>query len=355
MTGQKSGAATTWEGTTRDATLVPIGDLPSTDYQGEVASLDGNLRSGFVSPTEDLVAKPGSSADSWFLLSRLNTSRGQLDVLIHIIHEVPSAGPGFVAVMASVLDSSVGRYRSAEEDIPGDQCSFAIDKCEVITPIASVSGDAQALRFTGTWSQAEFSCDVTVSQAGPMLANAGTGLYPWFGGHTYHYALPTMTTTGTVTLDGETLEVSGNSWLDRQWGTAPRFTLGSRKWLWLGICLDDGTRLSCWDLIEEDRRHSFATIVYAGGAHEVVTLEATGSEPWASPATGQVWPTKWEVAMAEIDSKLTIQADVLDQEFVSPAGSPVGAHYEAAARVTGTMHGRPVNGYGNIELTGAWS
>ncbi len=337
------------------ATLVPIGDLPSPDYQGEVASLDGNLRSAFVSVDADLVAKPGSSADSWFLLNRLSSSRGQLDVLIHLIHEVRTAGPGVMATMVRVLESRNGRYRSEEQDIPGDQCSFATDTCEVITPIASISGDAQALRFTGTWSQADVSCDITVTQAGPMLANAGTGLYPWFGAHTYHYALPTMTATGTVTLDGELLEVSGDSWLDRQWGTAPRFAVGSRKWLWLGICLDDGTRLSCWDLIEPDRRHSFATIVYASGAHEVVTLRATGSQPWTSPVSGQVWPTKWEIEMAEIDSTLTIAAEVLNQEFASPSGSPVGAHYEGVAPVIGTVHGKPVSGYGNIELTGAWS
>lgn len=337
-----------------DANLVPVGDLPSLDYQGEIASLDGNLRSVFVSPDQDLVAKPGSSADSWFLLSRLQTSEGQLDILIHLIHHVPpSAGPGVVATMASVLESANGRYRSEEQDFPGDQCSFAIDTCEVITPIASISGDTAALRFAGTWAQAGISCDLTVSQAGPMLANAGTGLYPWFGGHTYHYALPTMTTTGTVTLDGQTLQVSGNSWLDRQWGIAPRF--GARKWLWLGICLQDGTRLSVWDLIEPDRRHSFATIVDPDGAHQVVTINATGSKPWTSPATGQVWPTTWDIQMPQIDSTLTIAAEVLDQEFVSPPASRIGSHYEAAAPVTGTLHGRPVNGYGDMELTGAWT
>jgi predicted secreted hydrolase len=337
--------------------LVPVGDMPSVTYQGEVASLDTNPIPIFVSSSQDLVAKPGSSSDSWYLISHLETSRGTLDVQLHLIHRVPPVGgPGALAVSASVLDSSTGRYVSEEQDFPGDQCSFSTETCEVISPIATIRGDAQALNFRGTWSTAGIACDITVAQAGPMLANAGTGLFPFLGGITYEYALPTMTTTGTVTIAGETVEVNGNSWLDRQWSDASRFAAqASMRWVWLGVSLDNGIRISLWDLIEADRRHRFATILHPNGAHEVVTVEPTvekATRLWKSPETGHVYPTRWDVRMPQIDSQLSIKPDVITQEFKSPDG--VLHRYEAAAPVTGTLHGEPVNGYTTIELVGAW-
>lgn len=338
-------------------TVVPIGDLPSADYQGEAASLDGNPVGVFVSPERDLVAKPGANGDSWFVISRLETSRGRIDLLVHINAAFPTSGVvGKTAVMASMLDASNGRYSSEEQDVPTDQCTFATDKCEVITPIATIRGDAAGLNIAGTWSKAGIACDITIVQAGPMLANAGVGLFPWFGGLTYHFALPTMTTTGTITIGGETLEVSGNSWLDRQWATAPRLLLDRPlTWAWFGLLFDDGTRISCWDIMEEDRRHRFATILSPTGGHEVVTVEPTlerSSKRWTSPATGRVYPTRWELHLPQIDGSLIVEADVPGQEFVSP----VGAHrYEAAAAVTGTLRGRQLNGYGTIELRGVWT
>lgn len=333
-------------------------DYPSSaEYQGEVASLDGNPMNIFVSAGEDLAAKPGPwGFDSWFVTSHLDTPRGQVDLLVHFMRVVTAPGaPAFVQAMASVLDSGTGRYMSEEQDFPEDQCSLSTKKCEVITPIASIGGDRQALNLSGTWPAAGVSCDLTLSEAGPMLANAATGLWPMLGGLTYHYALPTMTTTGTITIDGETVDVGGNSWLDRQWGSSRSFGETAWKWVWFGICLDDGTRLSCWDLLEPDRRHRFATVLSPNGAHEVVALEPTverASRVWTSPETGHVYPTSWVAHMPQIDTELVMEPDVLEQEFVSP--NEMLHKYEASAPVTGTLHGRPVTGWATIELVGSW-
>lgn len=125
--------------------------------------------------------------------------------------------------------------------------------------------------------------------------------------------------------------------------------------VWLGLLLDDGTCISLWDIIEQDRRHRFATILSPSGAHEVVTVEPTverSSKPWKSAKTERVYPTRWEIVMPQIDGKLIVEADLAEQEFVSP----IGAHrYEAAASVSGSLRGKPVKGYGTIELRGKWT
>ncbi len=335
--------------------ITPTDYASSAEYQGEVASLDGNPLNIFVSAAADLAAKsPEWAFDSWFVTSHLDTPRGQVDLLVHLMRVLPGpGGPTIVQAMASALDSGTGRYMSEEQDFPEDQCTLSTEKCEVITPIASISGDRQALKVSGSWSTPGVACDLTLRDAGPMLANAATGLWPMFGGLTYHYALPTMTTSGTITIDGEAVEVSGNSWLDRQWGSSRPFGQNAEKWVWFGICLDDGTRLSCWDLLEPDRRHRFATVLAPNGAHEVVALEPTvelASRVWTSE-TGRVYPTSWVAHMPQIDTELVMEPDVIEQEFRSPKGMH---KYEASAPVTGTLHGRRVTGWATIELVGSW-
>lgn len=335
----------------------PVGTL-SPQQQGLAAGSDGNPVNVFVSAAADLAAKPGWQSDSWFVTSHLETSRGLIDMLIHVNRiSPPDGGPGELQVMASLLDSSTGGYISDEQDFPLDQCSLSAETCDIVYPIGSISGDPQALRVRGTWATIDLTCDITLSQAGPMLANGGTGLWPMLSGLTYHYALPTMTTTGTVTLDGTSLDVRGNSWLDRQWSmTDAFFSAQPPRWLWLGVCLDDGTRISAWDLFESDRRHSFATIVNPRGAHEVVSLEPTeerASRPWTSPVTGRNYPTRWDVRMPQIDGQLIVQSNAPAQEFAA-SHNPMSNHYEGASTVTGTLHGRPVQGYATLELVGPW-
>ena len=153
--------------------------IPSPAYQGNVASLDGNPVPTFVLPSSDLVAKPGSSLDSWFLLSHLETARGTLNTLIHFLQLVlPGGGEGVLAVMAPVLASSTGRFVSEERRFPAGQYFLSTEACEVISPIASICGDAEALMFKGAWEGVGIAFDLTASQDGSMLANAAPGRFP---------------------------------------------------------------------------------------------------------------------------------------------------------------------------------
>jgi len=52
-------------------------------------------------------------------------------------------------------------------------------------------------------------------------------------------------TTGTLTLDGSTKQVTGTSWLGRQWGDWSWDTL--HKWTWTAVRPDNGQVLDLWD------------------------------------------------------------------------------------------------------------
>ena len=330
---------------------------PSAEIQGEVATRVGNGPPLFVSADCDLAAKPGSHLDSWFLIANLESTRGTMYVLVHYLHVSPQGGaPDLVAAMVSLLDPKTNRYLAEEQDFPGQVCSFDPEKFAVVTPIASASGTTDAMNFKGSWPAAGVAVDLTASQTGPMLPNMGAGLFPVLKGMTYHYALPTMSAAGTVTLDGTAYEVKGAAWLDRQWGVAPGFfTKGAKKWVWFGIMLENGERLSVWEFAEADRPvRSWATVVRPSGGVDVVACEpmaARATKPWKSPQTGHVYPIRWSVTIPQLDADFTIEPDVVEQEFVSPAGMH---KYEGFSPVVGTWRGQPASGRVVIEMVGDW-
>lgn len=334
--------------------VAPV-QMPLPAVQGDAASMDGTGIPLFVSPERDLFAKPGSDQDSWFWVANLTHPHGALNVLVHFLGIAAASEQGMLNVMVSVLDPQTKTYVSEEQSFPIARCSMSADAFAVVSPIASGTGEGTTSHVVGHWDGAGVALDLTFRQTGPVLANMATGLFPLLGDINYHYAFPTMTATGTITLDGRTLEVSGPSWLDRQWGMTPRFfTPTPKKWIWFGVMLDNGDRISVWDVIENGRQHAFATVVHPDGGHEVVAVEpteATASDPWTSPRTGHVYPSVWDVRIPQLDARLLLDAQVKEQEFVSPSG----AHkYEASASVTGTMHGEPVTGTVMIELVGDW-
>src|ERR1700704_4831459 len=175
----------------------------------------------FVAADRDLVAKQGVAQDSWFVISHLTSGSDRLDLLIHYIRLTPPQGP-VIQAMVSVLDPVSGRYLAEEKDYKTSETTFSTASLDVQTPSGGVSGDASAMHVTGRFQR--IHVDLTLAQQGPLLANLGTGILPFYGDINYEYALPSMKTSGSVVVDGKPYQVAGVSWFDRQWGQmAPSF------------------------------------------------------------------------------------------------------------------------------------
>jgi predicted secreted hydrolase len=65
------------------------------------------------------------------------------------------------------------------------------------------------LRHALTGQFSRIKVDLTLTQQGPLLANLGTGLLPFYGDINYGYALPSMKTSGSVVVDGKPYQVAG--------------------------------------------------------------------------------------------------------------------------------------------------
>src|ERR1700736_3192162 len=265
--------------------------MPSPAVQSVAASGSSKGTPLFVTADLDLVAKEGIAQDSWFVVSHLTSGSDQLDLLVHYVRLTPPSGP-VIQAMASVLDPVSGKSIAEERDYKDSETTFSTTSLDVQTPVGGVSGDASAMHVTGRFQRIDV--DLTLAHQGPLLANLGTGILPFYRDINYEYALPNMKTTGSVVVDGKPYQVAGVSWFDRQWGQmAPSFWV-HMKWTWMGISLDNGDRISLWDIIDGDKEHAFATMLHPDGRPGIVDVEplARGrTKIWKSEATAHRYPT----------------------------------------------------------------
>jgi predicted secreted hydrolase len=164
-----------------------------------------------------------------------------------------------------------------------------------------------------------------------------------------------MATTGTLTLDGESLAVDGTSWFDHQWGDFIAVGGGS-GWDWYAINLDDGTDAMLYVLRGPDGSApaAYGTVSRPNGAsrslrREQFTLSVLGS--WTSPHTGATYPAGWQLSIPSESLEITLTPTLSDQELDTRASSGV-IYWEGSQVVEATRNGAPLGGEAYVELTG---
>jgi predicted secreted hydrolase len=217
----------------------------------------------------------------------------------------------------------------------------------------SAEGDGKATRLRA--QEGDIAVDLTVSPAKPVVLQGDRGLSrkgPEPGNASFYYSFTRMPTHGTVGLGAETLEVSGEAWMDREWSTS---ALGAavEGWDWFALQLDDGRELMAYLLRRRDGTidpFSAGTLVAADGTARRleagdVRIETLGH--WTSQRSGVRYPARWRLSVPLAELRLEIEPRLADQELM------VGTRYwEGAVRVMGSSGGRAIGGQGYVELVG---
>lgn len=171
-----------------------------------------------------------------------------------------------------------------------------------------------------------------------------------------YYSLTRLRTTGRMRVGDAAFSVSGLSWMDHEYSTAP-LEPGIAGWDWFSLQLDDGTELMAYFLRESDGGFSpasSATFVDREGegtpiGFSGIRLETTAI--WKSPDTGAAYPAGWILSVPALALTLSVSPALADQEMETPLTTDV-AYWEGAVAVEGTSGDRPVGGRGYVELTG---
>ena len=176
------------------------------------------------------------------------------------------------------------------------------------------------------------------------------------GNASHYYSLTRMPTRGTLSLNGATFAVEGESWMDHEFGTS-FLEEEQTGWDWFSLQLNDGSDLMLFQLRRSDGsldRHSSGTWIGANG--ESIPL-GTGDfalkpgKTWQSKESGASYPVTWELEVPRQDMRLRLGTEVENQELRTQRSTGV-TYWEGAVEVQGTRAGRPVRGRGYLEMTG---
>jgi predicted secreted hydrolase len=180
------------------------------------------------------------------------------------------------------------------------------------------------------------------SRKGP--ADAAASLY---------YSFTRLKTSGTVSLEGRSFSVQGESWMDREFSTT-RLTPDQVGWDWFALRLRDGRDLMLYRLRRKDGGTDFksATLVSPEGQATYLSEKEWSVKPtasWKSRATGTVYPSRWEIEIPQAGLHLTIVPRMPDQENIGRRSADL-RYWEGAVLVTGADGAEAGEGY--VELTG---
>jgi predicted secreted hydrolase len=324
-------------------------DAPVSSPSARANASLGNGIPATVDASADLASQGAEGkSDSIYFTSHVKSQGHTFGILVQTVNAV-EADQRIMAV--SVTDETTGWYKNYQVPVAKDDYTWSTDGLNIKMPGLTWTGDAKKMSVQATtpWG----ALDLDFESEGPVLNYAGTGEFDMLGARQHEFALPSLRTTGTLTVQGRTHRVSGESWLDRQWGELP---LGnSNHWTWMNLSLSNGDKVAIWDTVGDKKENSWATVLHPDGSYELAAVKplAGGAHRfWTSPNSGNSYPTRWRVQIPSLKADLDVRITGTEAQEL---GSRPLVRLEGTATTTGTYEGKRVTGHNFVEMVGAWS
>lgn len=159
----------------------------------------------------------------------------------------------------------------------------------------------------------------------PVVHYDGKAHHFSYGGYTYYYSREKMETSGTLTIDGKPLKVTGETWYDRQYGDL--FHSIFKGWQWFAISLDDGRTIMLYDFSMQYKSESYGSITKGDETEEFdyKVYNVDVKDCWKSTNTGNTYPIEWDLDVK--GEKMTVIPVIKDQELCADEGIWIGPEY----------------------------
>ncbi|AZE16536.1 AttH component of AttEFGH ABC transport system [Pseudomonas chlororaphis subsp. aureofaciens] len=163
------------------------------------------------------------------------------------------------------------------------------------------------------------------------------------GQASYYYSQPFFQATGSLQLDGQTYQVSGPAWLDREWSSQP-LAAGQSGWDWFSLHLDSGERLMLFRVRENHKPpYITGTWIEPNGHTRTLHKDDIQLTPLAdSKVAGRTLPTRWRLRIP--GHGLDINAEALNPKAWMNLRIP---YWEGPVQLSGSH-----SGSGYLEMTG---
>ncbi len=176
------------------------------------------------------------------------------------------------------------------------------------------------------------------------------------GRASHYYSFCRLNASGQVQLNGETFQVTGQSWFDHEFGSS-QLERSQTGWDWFSIQLNDGRELMLYHLRLRGNRVeplSSGTLVERDGRTRHLKLSDFRLTPlnYSAMKSGARYPMSWKIEVPMIGLSL-VSAPALEDQELRPVRSGVDLTYwEGLISLGGTAKGKAVSGRGYLEMTG---
>jgi predicted secreted hydrolase len=166
----------------------------------------------------------------------------------------------------------------------------------------------------------------------------------------YYYSFTRLATSGELTVGGQSYQVTGSAWLDREWSSSA-LSDDQAGWDWFALQMDDGREFMYYRLRSKTGRtdeHSYAVLIERDGGKRIfdagdITHEVSR---WWRSDQGAEYPVEGSLDIAGSDlGKIYYAPLIADQELLLTV-----RYWEGAIRLSDAS-GRET-GRGYLELTG---
>ncbi|ELP5729648.1 carotenoid 1,2-hydratase [Vibrio vulnificus] len=193
----------------------------------------------------------------------------------------------------------------------------------------------------------DFSIELATRTGGPFVLNGDKGYqikHDLESVASFSVSAPFLDVKGILSLDGRRIEVTGQAWLQKEWGSN-LFGEGQQGWDWFTLQLDNDKALSVSRYRHRSRLpYIFGTLSTTSGKVIPLTEKEVTIYPilYTTLADGRRVPLQWAIEVPSQD--IYVQTKALYAEMWLPFLIP---YWEGPIEVSGTK-----SGHGFMQLTG---
>ncbi|AOY89191.1 carotenoid 1,2-hydratase [Marinobacter salinus] len=339
------------------------GESEDAGFAGLASGSKAGPQSSFLQPgpgdrlhfPEDFGPHPRHRIEWWYLTANLETSDGRpLGVQWTQFRQAiqprpadqlppsPSRWPLQAAWMAHAAISLDGQHLFAEKLARGD-----IGHAGAVADPFRVWLDDWQLdqqREPGNWrlqaGAPDWSYDLQLRIEGNPVAHGDNGFSAKSasGEGSMYFSLVDIAIEGNVTVEGETLAVTGRGWFDREW-SSQFLKAGQQGWDWFALHLDSGDKLMVFRLRDDGEAFESGTWIPANGSPRALSASEIVLTPLAF--SGQT-PVRWRLQLPDYQVDITVAAPAGDYR-----NTGLYSYWESPVSLSGSHSGE-----GYMELTG---
>ncbi len=191
----------------------------------------------------------------------------------------------------------------------------------------------------------------------PASLHNGNGIITFgLAGFSYYYSRTRMEVSGTILDHNQSFRVTGQAWMDHQWGNFLPF--GEGGWDWFSVQLSNNTEIMLYFVRDAEGKIVSTYIEYIDSRGQSVSIPGNAVHVavqgrWISPATSISYPSGWRLEFNDTHLQMTLllTPQLKNQELMT-YNSTGNVYWEGAVTIQGQSNRGAIAGEGYVELTG---